>query len=131
VISIEPEIYLQLNLFEDASTLARRAHVTFEGLGNSHEAAMAQMFLGISEFKLLHDTDAEKAFLTATATFQKAGNETWGAAVDLWRAQLFLRQRRFAVAHDLANHSAEVFDRRRCPYALQTPAFFRPKACRR
>jgi CHAT domain-containing protein len=109
------EIYLQLNLFEDASTLARRAHATFDGLGNLHEAAMAQMFLGISEFKLLHDTEAEQAFLRATEIFEKAGNEIWSAAVDLWRAQLLIRQQRFAVAHALASHSAEVFDRQHVP----------------
>ena len=109
------EIYLQLNLFEDASTLATRAHETFERLGNRHEAAMGLMFLGIAEFKLLRDSDAEQAFLRASNIFGQAGNETWCAAVDLWRAQLLIRQQHFAAAQELAERSAEAFEKQHVP----------------
>ena len=109
------EIYLQLNLFEDASTLAARAHETFATLGNRHEAAMALMFLGIAEFKILRDSEAEKAFLQASEIFNQAGNEIWCAAVDLWRAQLLIRQRQYAAAQELAEHSADAFDKQHVP----------------
>ena len=101
------EIYLQLNLFEDASTLATRAHETFEKLGNRHEAAMSLMFLGIAEFKLLRDSKADQALLQASEIFSLAGNEIWCATVDLWRAQLLIRQQQFAAAQELAERSAE------------------------
>jgi len=109
------EIYLQLNLFEDASTLASRAYETFEKLGNRHEAAMALMFLGISEFKLLRDSEADKAFLRASEIFSLAGNEIWCAAVDLWRAQLLIRQQQYAAAQELAERSADAFDKQHVP----------------
>ncbi len=109
------EIYLQLNLFDDATALSGRAHETFEQLGNRHEAAMALMFLGIAEFKLFHDSDAEKAFSRSSEIFSLAGNETWGAAVDLWRAQLMSRQQRFAEAQKLAERSAEAFEKQHVP----------------
>ena len=109
------EIYLQLNLFEDASTLATRAHETFEKLGNRHEAAMSLMFLGIAEFKLLRDSKADQALLQASEIFSLAGNEIWCATVDLWRAQLLIRQQQFAAAQELAERSAEAFDRQHVP----------------
>jgi len=109
------EIYLQLNLFEDASTLSTRAHETFEKLGNRHEAAMSLTFLGIAEFKLFRDSEASQAFLRASEIFSLAGNEIWCAAVDLWRAQLLIRQQRFAAAQELAERSAEAFDKQHVP----------------
>jgi CHAT domain-containing protein/tetratricopeptide (TPR) repeat protein len=109
------EIYLQLNLFEDASTLASRAHETFEHLGNRHEAAMALMFLGIAEFKLLRDSEADKAFIRASEIFGLASNEIWCAAVDLWRAQLLIRQHQYVDAQELAERSAEAFDKQHVP----------------
>ena len=109
------EIYLQLNLFEDASTLASRAHETFEKLGNLHEAAMAMMFLGIAKFKLLQNADAEEAFLGASEIFGRAGNEIWSAAVDLWLAQLRIRQESFASARELAERSAKTFEEQHVP----------------
>jgi len=109
------EIYLQLNLFEDASTLSARAQETFEELGNRHEAAMALMFLGIAEFKLLRDSEADQAFLRACEIFKLAGNEIWCAAVNLWRAQLLIRQQQFAAAQELAESSAEAFDKQHVP----------------
>jgi CHAT domain-containing protein/tetratricopeptide (TPR) repeat protein len=109
------EIYLQLNLFEEASTLSTRAHETFENLGNRHEAAMSLMFLGIAEFKLFRDAEADQAFLQSHEIFSLAGNETWCAAVDLWRSQLLIRQQKFAGAQELAERSAEAFDKQHVP----------------
>src|ERR671936_105942 len=48
------EIYLELNLFDDAATIARRAYDTFNRLGNKYEAAKCLGYEGIAEFKLLN-----------------------------------------------------------------------------
>jgi CHAT domain-containing protein/predicted negative regulator of RcsB-dependent stress response len=109
------EIYLQLNLFEDASTVAGRAFELFEKLGNRYEAALSLTFQGIAEFKLLNDPDAEAAFSRARELFVEEGNETWIAAADLWRAQLLIRKQQFAEAGQLARRSAEVFERQQVP----------------
>ena len=109
------EIYLQLNLFEDAATLSQRAFELFEGLGNKYEAAMCLTFLGIAEFKLMRDKEAESAFLRAREMFEREGNETWYALVDVWRAQLLIRQQQFSAAQELAKKSAEIFEKQQVP----------------
>ena len=81
------EIYLELNLFEDAANIARRACDTFNVLGNKYEAGKCLAYQGIAEFKLLNDKEAERALLTARDIFLSEGNDVWVAVIDLWRAQ--------------------------------------------
>ncbi len=109
------EIYLQLNLFDDAATLSKRAFEIFNRLNNRYEAAKCLTFQGIAEFKLLNDKDAEKAFLAARDMFVAEGNDVWVAVVDLWRAQLLIRQQEFTTAQDLARRSAEIFEKQQAP----------------
>jgi CHAT domain-containing protein/predicted negative regulator of RcsB-dependent stress response len=109
------EVYLQLNLFQDASSVAARAYELFQKLGNRYESALSLTFRGIAEFKLMNDSDADTAFTRARELFVEEGNETWIAAADLWRAQLLIRKQQFAEAGQLARHSAEVFERQQVP----------------
>ncbi len=109
------EIYLELNLFEDASKISARAFEIFERLGNRYEAAKCLTYQGIAEFKLLKDKDAERAFLAAREMFKSEGNEMWVAVLDLWRAQLLIRQQQFSTAQELAQRSAEVFEKQQVP----------------
>jgi len=109
------EIYLELNLFDDAATIAARAYETFQKLGNKYEAGKCLAYQGIAEFKLLNDKDAEKSLVTAREIFVREGNEVWVAVIDLWRAQLFIRQQQFSLAQELAQHAAEVFEKQQAP----------------
>ena len=108
-------IYLELNLFEDASMLASRACIVFEKLGNRYESAMCLTFLGRAESKLLHDANAEAAFVRAHDTFAQEGNRTWAARVDRWRAELLIQQQRFSDARELARRAAEAFEKQGVP----------------
>jgi CHAT domain-containing protein len=109
------EIYLELNLFDDAATIARRAYDTFNRLGNRYEAGKCLAYVGISEFKLLKDKDAERSLLTTREIFLEEGNEVWLAVIDLWRAQLLIRQQQFSMAQELAQRAAEVFEKQQAP----------------
>ena len=109
------EIYLELNLFDDAAIIAQRAFDIFDRLGNRYEAAKCLTDQGIAEFKRFNDKKAEKAFVSAKDIFIQEGNEVWVAVVDLWRAQLLMRQQQFSTAQDLAKHSAEIFERHQVP----------------
>jgi len=109
------EIYLELNLFEDAADIARRAHETFNRLGNRYEAGKCLAYEGIAEFKLIKDKEAEAALLTARDIFLQEGNEVWVAVIDLWRAQLLIRQQQFSTAQELAERAAEVFEKQQAP----------------
>ena len=109
------EIYLELNLFEDAAEIARRAYEMFRGVGSKYEAAKCLVYEGIAEFKLLNDKEAKRALLAAQHIFLDEGNELWIAIIDLWRAQLLTRQQQFSEAQELARHSAEVFGKQQAP----------------
>ena len=109
------EIYLELNLFDDAAAIAAKAIDTFERLGNRYEAAKCLTYKGIAEFKLQNDKDAEAAFVSAREMFTKEGNDLWVAVLDLWRAQLLTRQQQFSSAQELAQHSAEIFEKQQSP----------------
>jgi CHAT domain-containing protein len=109
------EVYLELNLFDDAAAIACRAYDTFNRLGNKYEAGKCLTYEGIAQFKLLNDKDAERALLTARTVFQEEGNDVWIAVVDLWRAQLLIRQQQFSTAQELAQCAAEVFEKQQAP----------------
>jgi tetratricopeptide (TPR) repeat protein len=109
------EIYLELNLFDDAADIAARAYNIFQRLGNRYEAAKCLTYQGIAYFKTLEDKDAEKALFAAREIFVNEGNDLWVAVVDLWRAQLLTRQQQFSTAQELAQRSAEIFERQQAP----------------
>jgi CHAT domain-containing protein len=108
-------LYSQLNLFEDASTVAGRAFETFHKLGNRYESALSLTMQGVAEFKLLHNAEAHAAFLKARDLFVQEGNEVSVAAVDLCLAQLLMHQQQFAEAGKLGRQAAEVFEKHSSP----------------
>jgi CHAT domain-containing protein len=109
------EIYLELNLFDDAERMAARAFETFHRLGNRYEEATCLTHQAIALFKKMQDKDAEKALLAAREIFVNEGNELFVGVVDLWRAQLLIRQQQFSTAQELAQHTAEIFERQQAP----------------
>ena len=109
------EIYLELNLFDDAADIAARAYDIFQRLGNRYETAKCLTYQAIAYFKTFEDEDAEKALLAAREIFVNEGNDLWVAVVDLWRAQLLTRQQQFSTAQELAQRSAEIFERQQAP----------------
>jgi tetratricopeptide (TPR) repeat protein len=111
------EIYLELNLFDDAAAIAARAFETFNRLGNKYEAGKCLTHKGIAEFKLMNDKEAEKTLVHAREIFLKegTGNDVWVAIIDLWRAQLLTRQQQFSTAQELAQRAAEIFEKQQAP----------------
>ena len=109
------EIYLKLNLFEDASSVAGRAFEIFDKLGNRYESALLLKYQGIAEFELMHNADAHTAFLRARELFVQEGNELSVASVDLCLAQILMRQHQFAEAVRLSRRSAESFEKEHVP----------------
>jgi len=109
------EIYLELNLFDDARMIAARAYETFDRLGNKYEGGKCLAYQGIAEFKLQKDKESENTLVNARSIFLDEGNDVWVAVIDLWRAQLFIRQQQFSTAQELAQRAAEVFEKQQAP----------------
>src|SRR2546427_10480948 len=103
------EIYLELNLFDDAADIAARAYEIFQRLGNRYEAAKCLTYQGIAYFKTLQDKDAERALFAAREIFVKEGNDLWVAVVDLWRGQTLNLPQEISTAPAMVPHPADIF----------------------
>jgi len=111
----ESEMYLHLNLTEEALNLAKRAAVSFKELGMTYEEAKARAFFGIG---LTHNQQANEAlevFRQSQLLFEKESNSYWAASLELYRAQVHFMLGRFWEAQSLALSAKERFSRLNIP----------------
>ncbi len=104
------EIYLQLNLPQEASDLAEKAHGIFERQSSAVDAAKCLALVGIAQAEKGESRAAEETFRRARKLFRQEGNEVSTAAVDLQLAKLVYKQRQFPEAQQLALSAAEAFE---------------------
>ena len=107
----ETEIYLQLNLSNDAAILAGRAVREFGDLGLHHEQAKATAFLGVALMQLRRFAAALDAFGKAQNMFETEENSYWIGLLDLYRAEVHLSVGRLWEAQALATQANLVFER--------------------
>lgn len=112
----EAEIYLQLNISQDAATLAQSANRQFTQLGMNYEEAKALGFYGVALSQMHRYTESLEIFRDAQKAFEKEGNEYWVAALDLHRADVHLALGRYWEAQSLATQAKKRFD------ALEIPS---------
>src|SRR5438093_2622937 len=106
----EAEIYLQLNLSNDAAILAGRAMKEFGHLALHHEQAKATVFLGVGFMQLRRFGEALDAFRKARKMFETEENSYWIGLLDLYRAEVHLSVGRFWEAQALATQAKPVFE---------------------
>jgi len=111
----ETEIYLQLNLSKDASTLAIRAAKTFEKLGLRYEQAKATALYGVSLIQLRRFAEALRVFQNAQHIFELENNRYWIGLLDLYRAEIDLALHRFSEAKERASQAETTFDELHIP----------------
>ena len=104
------EIYLQLNLAQEAADVAERAHATFERQSSMLDAAKCLEMVGIAHAEREDSRAAEETFRRARKLFYEEGNEVSTASVDLQLAKLLYKQRQFPEAQQLALSAAEAFE---------------------
>jgi CHAT domain-containing protein/tetratricopeptide (TPR) repeat protein len=105
----EAEIYLQLNLSQDAAALAIRAAQQFEKIGFRYEQAKATAFYGVAMIQLRHFTEALQAFHASQEIYEQEGNEYWIGLLDLYRAEVHLSLQRFWESQALATNAKKTF----------------------
>jgi CHAT domain-containing protein len=106
----EAEIYLQLNISQDAATLAQSANRQFAEMGMNYEEAKALGFYGVALLQMHRYNDALEVFRESQKAFEKEGNEYWVAALDLHRADVHLALGRYWEANSLATQAKNRFD---------------------
>lgn len=90
----QSEIYLELNLVEEAADLARSAHDGFRQLELPYESGKALTFHAIAESRLSRGERALDLLLQAHDIFRRERNHLWLALIDFYGAVILQRQRR-------------------------------------
>src|SRR6185436_1658612 len=82
----QSELYLELNLVEEAAELAREAYAAFDRLGMPYESAKALANVAIACGRQGAVVKALELFANARAIFEREGNAVWPALIDTYRA---------------------------------------------
>jgi CHAT domain-containing protein/tetratricopeptide (TPR) repeat protein len=106
----EAEIYLQLNLSNDATTLAIRAAEQFEKLGFRYEQAKATAFYGVGLMQMRRFAEALNVFRSAQQIFELENNRYWIGLLDLYRAEVHLSLDRYWEAQAVATQARTTFE---------------------
>ena len=104
------EIYLQLNLAQEAGELAEKAQSIFERHSNRSEAAQCLTLVGIARLERGEDRGAAESFRQATHMFEVEGNAVSAAAARLQLARLEQKRHDHAAAISLALSAAQSFE---------------------
>jgi CHAT domain-containing protein len=107
----QSEIYLELNMHQDAIELAEQAYIGFESLGMAYEMAKAVAFMGIAHNHLHTYGKALELFDRSRAMFKEQGNEVWLSLIDLYQGIVYFQTGRYYEGLDLARRAYEFFSK--------------------
>lgn len=103
------EVFLELNLIQEAASLAGRAAEGFSELGMEYERAKALTNGAIAASRLGKAQDAMELLGQARGLFEAEDNPFWIAMLDLYRAIVLLSEGRFYEAAQYAGDALERF----------------------
>ena len=104
------EIYLELNLSEEAREMAREGFLRFEKLGMGYEAAKTMANEAIAYGQQGKTVQALERFAKARDMFAKEKNLVWPRLLDLYQALLLFHEGRYFEARRLCAGAAGFFD---------------------
>jgi tetratricopeptide (TPR) repeat protein len=111
----EAEMYLQLNLPQEASRTAQRAIVSFRNEGMGYEQAKSTAFFAVALTQNRQFGDALQAFGNAKVLFSSEGNAYWIALLDLYRAEVLFSLGRYWESDSIAKSAEKQFAKLRKP----------------
>jgi len=103
------EIYVELNLSEEAAQMAQEAVKLFEKLGMGYEAAKSLVNHAIALSQQEMSSEALALFSKARERFVKEGNHVWPSMIDLYEAVVHFHQGRHFEARRLCEAAYEFF----------------------
>lgn len=111
----ESEMYLDLNLTDEAAELARRAAAGFEKLRMGYERAKAVVNLAIARSHCGDASQALTLFGLAGRLFVREQNRLWPSLIQLYEAVVQFRAGRFPEAHRLSRQAWRSLSRSAMP----------------
>jgi CHAT domain-containing protein/exonuclease VII small subunit len=104
------EIYLELNLSEEAREIAREGFLRFEKLGIAYDAAKALANEAIACGQQGRAPEAIERFEKARGVFAREQNVVWSSLLDLYQGVLLFQQGQYSEAQRLGAAAAQFFD---------------------
>src|SRR6266853_4652403 len=109
------EIYLELNLSEEAREMAQEAFQRFEKLGMGYEAAKSLANEAIAHGQQGKIVQALELFSRARQLFAREKNQVWPWLLDLYQGLLLFHEGRYFEARRLCSRAAAFFDQTTVP----------------
>lgn len=109
------EIYLELNLSEEAREMAHEGYLRFEKLGMAYEAAKTLANEAIAYGQQGKTVHALERFTKARAKFATENNLVWPWLLDLYQGLLLFHEGRYFEARRLCAGAAKFFDQAALP----------------
>jgi CHAT domain-containing protein/Tfp pilus assembly protein PilF len=109
------EIYLELNLSEEAREMAHEGFLRFEKLGMGYEAAKTLANEAIAYGQQGKTVHALERFTKARAMFATEKNLVWPWLLDLYQGLLLFHEGRYFEARRLCSGAANFFDQTALP----------------
>src|SRR5271163_189086 len=104
------EIYLELNLSEEAREMARAGFLHFEKLGMGYESAKTLANEAMAHGQQGKTLQALELFKKSREMFKREKNLVWPWLLDLYQALLLFHEGRYFEAKRLCAGAAEFFD---------------------
>jgi tetratricopeptide (TPR) repeat protein len=109
----QSEVYLELDMRQEAAESAQEAFSGFQALGVGYESGKALANLAIAQGRMGKLARALDLFSRARDVFLREGNVVWPSLLDLYQALMLHNSRRYAEARELAANSMAVFRSRK------------------
>jgi CHAT domain-containing protein/Tfp pilus assembly protein PilF len=109
------EIYLELNLSEEAREMAHEGFLRFEKLGMGYEAAKTLANEAMAYAQQGKAMQALERFAKAREMFAREKNLVWPKLLDLYQALLLFHEGRYFEARRLCAVAADFFDEAELP----------------
>jgi len=109
------DIYLELNLTQEARETAHEGFLRFRKLGMGYEAAKTLANEAIAYGRQGNAPQALKLLAKARKIFAREKNAVWPYLLDLYQAVLLFREQRYSEASNLCRRAANFFDHTMLP----------------
>ncbi|HEY2934588.1 MAG TPA: CHAT domain-containing tetratricopeptide repeat protein [Acidobacteriota bacterium] len=105
----QSEIFLELNLVEEAAEMAQEGFTQFQRLGMGYEAAKSLVNLAIARSEQKDISRALDLFRQARGMFVREKNRVWPSLIDLYQALVLFNAGRFFEARQLTVAALDFF----------------------